>query len=65
MANAGPGTNGSQFFIVFQDSELPPDFTVFGRVDSGLDVLDLIEAVPVIGQQPQEGVFIDGITIEG
>jgi cyclophilin family peptidyl-prolyl cis-trans isomerase len=65
MANAGPNTNGSQFFIIFQDSELPPNFTVFGRVESGLDVLDRIEAVPVVNQEPQEGVFIEGITIEG
>ena len=34
MANAGPGTNGSQFFIVFEDSQLPPSYTVFGKVDA-------------------------------
>jgi peptidyl-prolyl cis-trans isomerase B (cyclophilin B) len=34
MANAGPGTNGSQFFIVFDDSQLPPSYTVFGKVDA-------------------------------
>ena len=34
MANAGPGTNGSQFFIVFDDSQLPPSYTVFGQVDA-------------------------------
>ena len=34
MANAGPGTNGSQFFIVFDDSQLPPSYTVFGTVDA-------------------------------
>jgi peptidyl-prolyl cis-trans isomerase B (cyclophilin B) len=33
MANAGPGTNGSQFFIVFEDSQLPPSYTVFGQMD--------------------------------
>ena len=33
MANAGPGTNGSQFFIVYADSQLSPDYTVFGHVD--------------------------------
>ncbi len=33
MANAGPGTNGSQFFLVYEDSELPPTYTVFGTID--------------------------------
>jgi serine/threonine protein kinase len=35
MANAGPGTNGSQFFIVYGDSELPPNYTIFGKVTGG------------------------------
>jgi peptidyl-prolyl cis-trans isomerase B (cyclophilin B) len=39
MANAGPGTNGSQFFIVYRDSQLQPDYTPFGQVTSGLDVV--------------------------
>jgi peptidyl-prolyl cis-trans isomerase B (cyclophilin B) len=43
MANAGPGTNGSQFFIVYGDSELPPQYTIFGTVDKdGLATLDKI-----------------------
>lgn len=42
MANAGPGTNGSQFFFVFKDSKFAPNYTPFGRVISGLDVLDAI-----------------------
>ncbi|MEU8262990.1 peptidylprolyl isomerase [Micromonospora sp. NPDC048999] len=46
MANAGPGTNGSQFFIVFKDStqSLPPDYTPFGEVTSGLDIVDRVAA---------------------
>ena len=45
MANGGPGTNGSQFFIVFADSQLPPTYTVFGSVDeTGLAVVDRIAA---------------------
>ncbi|MEU9146693.1 peptidylprolyl isomerase [Streptomyces sp. NPDC048349] len=40
MANAGPGTNGSQFFLVYGDSELPPNYTVFGEVVAGMDVLE-------------------------
>jgi peptidyl-prolyl cis-trans isomerase B (cyclophilin B) len=45
MANAGPGTNGSQFFLVYEDSLLPPTYTVFGTVDqTGLATLDAIAA---------------------
>jgi len=44
MANAGPDTNGSQFFLVYQDSVLPPDYTVFGTVTDGLDVVAGIAA---------------------
>ncbi len=40
MANAGPDTNGSQFFIVYDDTELPPDYAVFGTIDdAGLEVV--------------------------
>jgi peptidyl-prolyl cis-trans isomerase B (cyclophilin B) len=45
MANAGPGTNGSQFFLVYKDSMLPPNYTVFGTIDqTGLATLDKIAA---------------------
>jgi peptidyl-prolyl cis-trans isomerase B (cyclophilin B) len=45
MANGGPGTNGSQFFVVYADSQLPPTYTVFGSVDeTGLAVVDKIAA---------------------
>ena len=41
MANSGPGTNGSQFFMVYRDSLLPPAYTVFGTINqAGLAVLD-------------------------
>ncbi|MEE8331768.1 MAG: peptidylprolyl isomerase [Acidimicrobiia bacterium] len=65
MANAGPNTNGSQFFIMFKDTALPPNFTVFGQVESGLDVLDKIEAVSVAGDRPTESLYISTIRIEG
>jgi peptidyl-prolyl cis-trans isomerase B (cyclophilin B) len=42
MANSGPGTNGSQFFVVYKDSKLAPKYTPFGRVTSGLDVVNQI-----------------------
>ena len=50
MANAGPGTNGSQFFLVYKDSKLPPNYTVFGKIDdTGLATLDKIAAAGVAG----------------
>jgi peptidyl-prolyl cis-trans isomerase B (cyclophilin B) len=50
MANAGPGTNGSQFFMVYKDSQLPPQYTVFGTIQAdGLAVLDKIAKGGVAG----------------
>ncbi|SEH82903.1 peptidyl-prolyl cis-trans isomerase B (cyclophilin B) [Mycolicibacterium rutilum] len=50
MANAGPNTNGSQFFLVYQDSQLPPNYTVFGKIDeTGLATLDKIAGNGVEG----------------
>ena len=50
MANGGPNTNGSQFFMVYRDSQLPPAYTVFGTVDAtGLATIDKIAAAGVAG----------------
>ena len=49
MANSGPGTNGSQFFIVYRDSPLPPAYSVWGHVVTGLGVVDRIAAAGVQG----------------
>jgi cyclophilin family peptidyl-prolyl cis-trans isomerase len=51
MANAGRDTNGSQFFIVLAEAGLPPDYSVFGRVTSGMEVADEISAGPSSGGQ--------------
>jgi len=52
MANAGPNTNGSQFFFVWKNTTLPPDYTPFGRVTGGLAVLQKIAAA---GDDDQNG----------
>jgi len=47
MANSGPNTNGSQFFIMHQDYPLPKNYVIFGQVVSGLEVVDKIATAPV------------------
>ncbi len=47
MANAGPNTNGSQFFIMHADNPLPKNYVIFGKVTSGIDVVDAIAESPV------------------
>jgi peptidylprolyl isomerase len=66
MANAGPNTNGSQFFIVSGPSGtgLPPSYSLFGQVIKGLDVVDTMEKVRTgAGDRPVEDVVIKSVTI--
>jgi peptidyl-prolyl cis-trans isomerase B (cyclophilin B) len=64
MANAGPNTNGSQFFIVHADAGLPNAYTIFGEVTEGMDVVDAIAAKPTGAQdRPHDPVTIDSVTI--
>jgi cyclophilin family peptidyl-prolyl cis-trans isomerase len=46
MANAGPNTNGSQFFILHQDYPLPPNYVIFARVTAGIDAVDALASSP-------------------
>ena len=70
MANAGPDTNGSQFFLVFRDSQFPPSYTVFGTIDeAGLTTIDAIAAEgndnsnPAGGGAPNKDVTIEKVTV--
>jgi cyclophilin family peptidyl-prolyl cis-trans isomerase len=73
MANAGPGTTGSQFFVMLADGGLPPQYSIFGWVTEGLEILDLLQEVP-LGQSPTrrdltpstplETIYIDSVTIQ-
>jgi len=68
MANAGPGTGGSQFFIVYDDTTLPGDYTVFGKVTSGLDIVKAVaQAGTADGSadgKPKQAVFIESATVQ-
>ncbi len=64
MANAGPNTNGSQFFICHADVGLPNAYTIFGEVTSGMDVVDAIAAKPTGPQdRPHEPVTIESVDV--
>jgi cyclophilin family peptidyl-prolyl cis-trans isomerase len=66
MANAGPNTNGSQFFICLQDltGRLPKQYTLFGQVTKGLDVVDAIAAGPTgAGDRPVEPVAMTTVSV--
>ena len=71
MANAGPNTNGSQFFVCLTDlsGKLPKNYTIFGQVTSGLDVVDKIAATPTRrgasgeNSSPTELVTLESVTV--
>ncbi|HYP02419.1 MAG TPA: peptidylprolyl isomerase [Pyrinomonadaceae bacterium] len=65
MANAGPNTNGSQFFIMHADYPLPPSYSKFGRVIEGQEVVDAIASVPKdSSDRPRTDVVMEKVTIE-
>ena len=66
MANAGPNTNGSQFFIISGPSgvNLPPQYSLFGKVVKGLEIVDQMEKVRTgAGDKPVEDLVIQSVTI--
>ena len=65
MANAGPNTNGSQFFVMHKDYPLPPSYTIFGKLTSGEETLDKIATATTGAQdRPVEPVSIQSVSIE-
>ncbi len=65
MANAGPNTNGSQFFIMHKDYPLPNNYTIFGKVVSGQEVVDAIASVKTdSNDKPLEPVIISSVKVE-
>ncbi len=65
MANAGPNTNGSQFFIMVADVPLPHNYSIFGRVISGQEVADTISVVSRdAGDRPLQDVIIERVAVE-
>ena len=64
MANAGPNTNGSQFFIMQADQALPHSYTIFGKVISGLDVVDAIASVQTgSNDKPVSPITMTSVTV--
>ncbi|MDI2132128.1 peptidylprolyl isomerase [Yinghuangia seranimata] len=67
MANSGPNTNGSQFFLVYKDTQLPPNYTPFGTITGGMDVLQKIaDAGTEDGNSdgaPHETVVLNTVTV--
>ncbi|HVS21196.1 MAG TPA: peptidylprolyl isomerase [Pyrinomonadaceae bacterium] len=65
MANAGPNTNGSQFFIIHVDYLLPPSYTIFGRVTEGQDIVNAIATAQRDGNdRPLSEIKMEKVTIE-
>jgi cyclophilin family peptidyl-prolyl cis-trans isomerase len=65
MANSGPNTNGSQFFIMHVDYPLPPLYTKFGRITAGQDVIDQIAEVQTNQRdKPLEPVVMESVTVQ-
>lgn len=65
MANSGPNTNGSQFFIMHKDYPLPHNYTIFGKVVEGMNVVDAIASSATDrSDRPKENVVMNKVTVE-
>jgi cyclophilin family peptidyl-prolyl cis-trans isomerase len=65
MANAGKNTNGSQFFIMHQDNPLPHNYSIFGEVTEGMEVVDAIAATATnAADRPLEEIVMTKVTVE-
>ncbi len=69
MANGGPGTNGSQYFLVYKNTKLPPSYTPFGRITKGLDVVTKVAAggddgsISAGGGKPKLAISLTKVTV--
>jgi len=67
MANSGPDTNGSQFFVMHADYPLPPNYTIFGHVTSGIEAIDTIASTPTTGgpyDRPLSEVVLQSVVVK-
>ena len=67
MANSGPSTNGSQFFLVYANTTLPPAYTIWGKITTGLDIVKAIAAAGVQGGgadgKPAQAIAIEKVEV--
>ena len=67
MANSGPNTNGSQFFIVYKDTTLAPSYTIWGKITKGLAIVQKLAAIGVAGGgqdgKPKQTIAIQSVTV--
>jgi peptidyl-prolyl cis-trans isomerase B (cyclophilin B) len=67
MANSGANTNGSQFFIVYEDTSLPPSYTIWGKVTKGLEIVQAIAKEGVINGKgdglPKRTIAIEKVKV--
>jgi peptidyl-prolyl cis-trans isomerase B (cyclophilin B) len=68
MANSGPHTNGSQFFLVYQNTTLPPNYTIWGHIVRGLDVVQNIAALGTTNGTgdgaPKQPIAIQSVSVK-